>query len=135
MPDHLPLGDGEGGKEGRGAVAKVIVGHALDVAKPQGEQGLAALERLDLIPLIDTQHQRLIRWVQAQPHDVAHLLHKERIARELKAPHAVRGHAKERKVACRGAPRDAGGLRSCSVKTISRFFGRPVLMGYLHRKG
>src|SRR5262249_27416893 len=42
-------------------------------------------QRLDLRLLIGTQHEGAVRRIQVEPDDIAHLLHKERVLRSLKA--------------------------------------------------
>jgi len=49
----------------------------------QGKQGLRAVQRLDLALLVDAQHHGHQWRVHVQPDDVAHLLDKQRVARQL----------------------------------------------------
>jgi hypothetical protein len=56
----------EGGEQRGGAMAEVIVGHALDVAEAQRQQRLGTFERLDLAFLVETQDQRLVGRPQIQ---------------------------------------------------------------------
>src|ERR1700674_3115681 len=87
---HSSRGDVEGGERRRGAVPDVIVGPSFDLTGPQREERLGAVERLDLAPLVDTKHQRLLRRVQVEPDDVSHLLDELRVIAELESGRAVR---------------------------------------------
>jgi hypothetical protein len=93
----------EGGEQGGGAVALVVVGDALDVAEPHGKQGLGAFESLDLALLIDAKHHSLVRWIEIKPDHVAQLLDEERIGRELEAAGTVRLQTEELEQAMDGA--------------------------------
>ena len=88
--DHLAGGDVEGGEQGGGAVADVVVGDALDVSEPHGQHRLGAVERLHLALLVDAQHQGVVRRVEVQADDVAHLVDEEGVAGELEGFAAVR---------------------------------------------
>ena len=57
-------------------MADVVMGHPFDVPQPQREDGLRAIQRLDLRFFIDTQHERLVRPVEVETHDIPDLLHK-----------------------------------------------------------
>ena len=50
----------EGSEQRGGAMAEVVVGHALDVAEAQRQQRLGAFERLNLAFLVEAQDQRLV---------------------------------------------------------------------------
>ena len=84
-PDHLAAGDVQRGKERGGAVPIVIMGLPLGLARSQRQNRLAAVQRLDLTFLVHAQDDRTggLGRVEVEAHDVAHLFHKERIAREL----------------------------------------------------
>lgn len=94
MGDDLARADFEGGEQGRGAVPIVIVGHPFEVAQAHGQDRLRTLQRLDLALLVHAEDQRLVRWIEVQPNDIAHLLDEERIAGELEGLAAVGLHAK-----------------------------------------
>ena len=85
LSDDLSGGDVEGGKERGSAVAHVVMGAPLDLPGPHGQQRLSAVERLDLALLVDTEHQRALGRVEVEAYDVAHLLHKQRVRRQLEA--------------------------------------------------
>src|SRR5690606_9229714 len=54
----------ERGEEAGGAVADVVVGAPFGTAGPHGQQGLRAVEGLDLALLIDAEHQRPLRRIE-----------------------------------------------------------------------
>ena len=56
-------GDIEGREESRGAMSKVIVGHAFNVSESHRQDRLTAFEGLDLGLFIDTQDQGIIRGI------------------------------------------------------------------------
>ncbi len=75
--------DVQGGKEGRGAVAHVIVGDSFHVADAHRQKRLGAVQGLNPALLVDAEHHGLVRRVQIQPDDVADLLHEEGVGGEL----------------------------------------------------
>src|SRR5207237_7253013 len=93
----------EGGEQGGGAVALVVMGDAFDVAEPHGKHGLGAFEGLDLALLIDAKHHGLIGWIEIKPDHVAQLLDEEGIGRKFEAAGAVRLQAEELEQAMDGA--------------------------------
>ena len=52
--------DVKGGEQGGGAVADVIVGDPFDIPQPHGQQGLGAVEGLDLGFLVHAQHHGVV---------------------------------------------------------------------------
>ncbi len=85
LGDPLPSGHVQSGKQGGGSVADGVVGDAFHVAKTHGQQGLGAVQSLDLGLLIDAVHHRLVGRIQVQADDVANLFDKERVGGELVA--------------------------------------------------
>src|SRR5437879_11474314 len=84
LPDDLAAGYVERRKQRGRSMAYVVVRPALDLPRAHRQQGLSAIERLDLRLLIHAQDQSLGWRVQIQSHDVAHLFHEQRVGRELK---------------------------------------------------
>ena len=84
-PDHLAAGDVQRGKERGGAVPIVIMGLPLGLTRSQRQNRLAAIQRLDLTFFVHAQDDRTGRLgrVEVEADDVAHLFHKERIARKF----------------------------------------------------
>ena len=74
LADHLAGGDVERGKECRGAVALVIVGHRTGATILERQTRLRAVERLDLALLVDREHEGVVRRVEIEPDDVLDLL-------------------------------------------------------------
>ncbi len=60
LGDHFAVEHVERRKQGGGAVAVIIVGHACDVAQSHRQQRLGALQRLHLAFLVCAQHQRFV---------------------------------------------------------------------------
>src|SRR5215210_2174171 len=90
LTDHFALQDFKRSKQARRAIALVVMRHRAESSLLQGQSRLRAIERLNLGLLVYTQHDRLLRRIQIQPHHVTELLHEARIARELEILHAMR---------------------------------------------
>ena len=82
--DHLAGLGIEGGKQGRGAVAHIVVSATFGLSGAHRQQGSSALQGLDLALFIDTQYQRAIGRVQVEADDIAHLVDEQRIAAQFK---------------------------------------------------
>src|SRR6266567_3690711 len=80
----------EGGKQGRGAVALVVVGHGTAAAFFHGQPRLGAVQSRNLAFLVGAQHHGVFRRVQVEAYDVLHLLGEFRIATEFESSHQVR---------------------------------------------
>jgi hypothetical protein len=72
--DDLARREVQGGVEAGGARALVVVAGALGHAGQHRQDRRAAIQRLDLGLLIDTQHDRALGRVEVQTHDVADLV-------------------------------------------------------------
>ena len=59
-------------------------------ARPQGQQRLGAVERLDLRLLVDAQNHRALRRMEIEAYDIAHLLDEQGIAGQLEGLDTVR---------------------------------------------
>jgi len=75
----------EGCKERGRPVSHIVVGTPFDLPRPQRQDGLAAVQGLDLRLLVHAQYQRAVGRVQIESHDIAHLLDQQRVGRELEA--------------------------------------------------
>jgi len=73
-PDDLAFEDVEGGKQGGGAVALVIVGHRGAAPLLHWQPGLGAVERLDLAFLIDAKDHGMGRWIDIQANNILELV-------------------------------------------------------------
>ena len=90
LPDDGAVEHVERGKQGRRAVADVVVGHCPGPALFHRQTRLGAIQRLDLALLIDRQHQAVRRRVDVKADDVVHLGGKLRITAEFEDPQPVR---------------------------------------------
>ena len=100
----------ERGEQRGRAVPLVVVGAPLGLAGPHRQQRLGAVQRLDLAFLVDAEHHGALRRVEIEPDDVAHLLHEQRIGRELEGLDAVRLQAEGAPDAMHGRGRMADRL-------------------------
>lgn len=82
-PGHLPGGDFQGGEQGGGAMADVVVAAWLVVARFHHTRLLGAVKRLELGLLIDTQHDRVNQRVQIQTYNISGLDSQFRVGGEL----------------------------------------------------
>ena len=64
LANHFAIQHAQSRKEGRRAVAFVIVSHRAAAALLERQPWLGAVQRLDLALLIHTKHHRLLRRVQ-----------------------------------------------------------------------
>jgi hypothetical protein len=83
LADHAAALGVEGCEERRGPVTDIVVRAPLDLPGAHRQQRLTAVQSLDLRLLVHTQHQRLVRRVQIQSHDVPDLVDEQRIGRQL----------------------------------------------------
>src|SRR5208283_313287 len=89
-PNHLAAFHVQSSEQRSGSVANIIMAAAFHLPGTHGQQRLRAIQRLDLRLLVYAQHQRAVRWVQTKPHNIAHLVDEQRIARQFEAFAAVR---------------------------------------------
>src|ERR1700730_13860547 len=83
LREHFALRRIQCGKQRRGPVASVIVGHAFDVAQSNRQHRLRAFERLNLAFFIHTQKHRTFRRMQVQTYNIPYFPYKKWIGREL----------------------------------------------------
>jgi hypothetical protein len=88
--DDLPGRHIQRGTQRRRAVPKVVVGLARRDPGAHGQQGARPIQRLHLALLVQTDHDRMVGRIQIQADDVAHLLDKLRVGRELERVDAMR---------------------------------------------
>jgi hypothetical protein len=67
LGEHATRGDVERGEQCRGPVADVVVRDSFDVAESQRQQGLRAVEGLDLALLVDAQNNGMVGRVEIEP--------------------------------------------------------------------
>src|SRR5947208_8959351 len=89
----------------------------------QRKNRLRTVQRLDLTLLIHAQHDRMIRRIHIQPHDVPHLLHELRVFGELKVFHPMRLQSESMPDPYNG------GLRQPCFPAISRLLQWVLLSG------
>ena len=116
MALHVAADDGavedvEGGEQGRGAMAFVVVGHGAEAPLLQRQPRLGAVEGLDLAFLVDRQHDGMRRRIDIEPDHVAQFGDELRVGRELELPVAVRLQPVRLPDAPHGAGADAARLR------------------------
>src|SRR5580704_17269120 len=87
--ENGPGGDDQRSKQSRRSVADVIMGNALHIAEPHRQDRLSSIQRLNLALFVHTELQRVIGWDEIKPHDIAHLLDKERIGGKLESARAM----------------------------------------------
>src|SRR5580700_8172999 len=111
---HFAREDLERGEQVDRSVPLVLVGPSLRESRSDGERGLLALESLDLRLLVDAEHDRFLRRVQVQSHDVGELLLEPRVVAELERltpmgleasglPDPVHGHVTDAELAGQGS--------------------------------
>ena len=88
--DHFAGRDIERGEQIQGPVPDVIVRPSLGLAEVHRQDGLRALQRLDLRLLVDGEDHRIRRRRHVQADDVPDLLHELRIRRDLETLGAMR---------------------------------------------
>ncbi|KQU03490.1 hypothetical protein ASG60_16630 [Methylobacterium sp. Leaf469] len=79
--EHGAIQDVEGGKQGRGAVAGIVVGLRGWVAWTEGLIGAGALQGLDPALFVDGQHHGVGRRIHIKAHDLLDFLGEGRIVR------------------------------------------------------
>ena len=72
--EHSAGGDIQSREQSGGAMADIVMSHAFDVTQAHRQHGLGAVQGLNLAFFIDAEHQSVIRRVQVEADDVAHLL-------------------------------------------------------------
>ena len=89
LADDPAGGDIQRREQRRRAIASIVVGARLGRSVVQRQRALRAIERLYLAFLVDAQHQRPVRRIEIEADDIAHLLDKMRIGRQLEAARQV----------------------------------------------
>ena len=89
-PDDLAVKDIEGGEQGGGAVALVIVCHGGAAPLLHGQPGLGAVERLDLAFLVDAEDHGMGRRIDIEADDLLEFVGKFGIVGDLERAHAMR---------------------------------------------
>ena len=116
--DDLPTLRVERRKQRGRPVAAIGMRVARGLARLHRQQGLCAVESLNLRFFIDTQHQGMIGRVEIQPDDIAHLLDQQRVGRQREGLRAMRLQAK--------GPPDAGDRPGTQAGRLRHRPGAPV---------
>jgi hypothetical protein len=104
---------------------------ALRLTGSHGKKRLASFESLDLGFLVDAEHDRVIRRVHVEAHDVAHLLYEQRVVGKPKRLDAVRLQIEGAPDARHRGLRDPDPLRHVPG-TPMRGIGRRALQRHRH---
>src|SRR5271156_1350288 len=89
-PDDLAFPDVEGGEQGGGTVALVVVGHGGAASFLHRQTGLGAIEGLDLALLVETEHDGVGWRIDIETDDLLELLGEFGIVGELERAHPMR---------------------------------------------
>ena len=87
--ENLSGGDIQRRKERQGAVAEIITGMTFGALWVERQHRLAAFQGLNLAFLVHAKQQGILGWADIKPHNIPHLLHKQRIRGQLKGLSAV----------------------------------------------
>src|SRR6266849_5955233 len=90
VPDDLAGRDFQGGEQGGGPVANVVMGLAGRDPGPHRQERSRAIQRLYLTFFVQRQHDGAGGRAQIQPDNVAHLLHELGVGRQFERVEAVR---------------------------------------------
>ena len=131
MPDHHAGQHVQRREQGGGAVALVVVSHRLPAALRHRQRRLRAVKRLHRGLLVGAQHDRVLRRVQIQTHDIDEFLLELRVVGHLERVDLVRFEAQLLPYPMHGALRDPGnpGHRPCAPMRLAL---RPVFLGERH---
>src|ERR1700685_578261 len=75
----------------------VIVGDTFDVVESHGQNGLSAIQGLNLRLFVARQHDSVVGWVQVEADHIAHLFDEERVGGEFETLAAMRLQREELK--------------------------------------
>ena len=89
--DDVAFEDIEGGEQGCGAVAFVVVGHGAGASLLHGQSRLGAVEGLNLALLVDREDDGMSGRVDIEADNVPELVGELRVLRQLEGADAVRG--------------------------------------------
>src|SRR5208283_4914209 len=81
--EHAAVQHVESGKEGRSAIALVIMGQRLAAALLEGQPRLRAIQSLDLAFFVARKHQGVLRRVEVEADDILELFFKAGVVGEF----------------------------------------------------
>lgn len=79
LPNDTARFDFQGGEERRRAMVAIVMRAALDLPRAHRQQRTRAVQGLNPRLLIDAQDKCFVRGMEIEPHNIAHLLDKQRI--------------------------------------------------------
>src|SRR5215210_2986991 len=125
LSDHFAIQHIERRKQGRGAVADIVMGVRAATPLLERQTGLGAVERLDLALFIDTKHDRLIGRIEVDPHYICELLDKAFVARKLESPLLMRLETVQVPDSLHGFETDSFSLghRATTPMSLARWLG------------
>ena len=126
-PDDLAFEDVEGGKQGGGAVALVIVGHRGAAPLLHWQPGLGAVERLDLAFLVDAKDHGMGRWIDIKANDILELVGESGVVGDLERAHPMRLKPLSRPDAPHRGRTDPHRLGHCWRAPVGRLVGRRLV--------
>jgi len=86
VSDHPAVEHAQGGKQGRCAMADVIMSHCSGTTFLQGKTGLRSVKSLDLAFLVQAENQRLVWRIEIKADDIAQLLHEPLVTAQFEGP-------------------------------------------------
>ena len=119
--DHGAVEDVEGGEQGGGAVALVVVGHGAALAGFQRQTGLGAIKGLDLALLINGHDDSVGGRVHVEADDILDLGGEGRVLGLLEGAEPVRLQAVRVPDSLYGAKGNANGLGHCPAGPVGDF--------------
>src|SRR6185503_10799871 len=130
-PITMPVNTFNAANKGGGAVAFVVVGHRLPATLGHRQRRLRAVKRLHRGLFVGAQHDRVLRRVQIQTHDIDELLLELGVARHLERVDSVRFETQLLPYPLHSALRHPGnpGHRPCAPMRLAL---RPVFLGECH---
>src|SRR5882757_4385155 len=93
LPNHLASLSVQGGEQRSGTVAFVIMSPAFRLAGAHRQNGLRAIQSLNLRFLVNTQYQGFIRRSQVKPNNISYLVDEQRVFGKFEAFTTVRGQS------------------------------------------
>src|SRR3990170_1767219 len=90
VADDGPVQDIKNRKQGRGAKADAIMRLVRRESWPQRQARLRSIQGLDLALLVHAQHQRLVWWVEVEPHHVSQFADEVGVPTQLEGLGAMR---------------------------------------------
>lgn len=124
LPNDAAGFDFQGGEERGRAMAMVVMGPTLNLSRAHRQQGARAVQGLNLGFLIHAQDQRFVGGMQVEPHNITHLLNKQRVGRQLERLGAVRLQAEGPPDALHRTPAHPARLRHSAGAPMRRVGGR-----------